>query len=99
MDSRLERDLLTLFVEQSSAIAGGMHEPHRRSQDLRQDLHRLKGSACAIGARDVAEAAEAAEQSLVRRGEASKLLTSELKRLQDAITDACCFAATLVPPI
>lgn len=98
-DSRLQRDLLTLFVEQSSAIARGMHEPHRHGRDLRQDLHRLKGSACAIGAREVAEAAEAAEQSLGRRGEASEPRTPELKRLQAAITDACCFAASLVPRI
>lgn len=93
-DGHLQRDLLTLFVKQSAAIARRLDEPHLSVQKLRDELHLLKGSARAIGAGAVAGAAEAAEQRLVHRTH-PELETLELNGLQDAIAEACSFAATL----
>ncbi|KAF2990300.1 Hpt domain-containing protein [Methylocystis sp. MJC1] len=85
-DQALESELLRLFDRQNAQFAARLRET-RQSDDARAraDLaHTLKGSARAVGAFALGEAAEAYESAL-RRGEAGSLalcqrLVAEIER-------------------
>jgi len=81
-DPRLEREVLTLFASQAGRLL-------RLLSDLPPDTgalaHTLKGSARAIGAHEVAEAAGAIEIA-PRDGEAP---ASALAALSAAVAEAC----------
>lgn len=81
-DAELANELLALFVEQARDIAQRLAVAS--DDESRRDLvHKLKGSASAIGAFDVARAAEACEAALAKGKE---LRRDELERaLQDAL--------------
>lgn len=91
-DTELAKELLTLFVGQAREIArrlaGAVDDKSRR--DL---AHTLKGSALAIGAFDVARAAETCETSLAK-GEALRL-----DELEHALMDALEAIATRLASI
>ena len=86
-DGALENELLRLFVVQAKQYAAWLEEPFAPGDALkRADLtHRLKGSARAIGAFPLAEAADAYEKAL-RAG--AKDTESEARRLIEALDDA-----------
>lgn len=93
-DRDLEIELLALFERQAGLImqqiaqAGG---PRPRG-DL---AHTLKGSARAVGATHVADAAEAIEETLAH-GAAETDLSGALARLEAAVADARAAARSLV---
>lgn len=86
-DGALENELLRLFVVQAQQYATWLDEPFAPGDDLkRADLiHRLKGSARAIGAFPLAQAADAFEKAL-RVG--ARDTTSEARRLATALHEA-----------
>ncbi len=65
-DGELEKELLTMFARQAGLFAARLGEPARGDQNKwRGDVaHTLKGSARAIGAFELAAAAEAYETAL-----------------------------------
>ncbi len=80
-DAALEREILVLFERQSAALLAQLQD---RPADGARLAHTLKGSALAIGAFGVAEAAE--ELEFAFRDGASR--SAPLRRLQAALTDA-----------
>lgn len=69
-DVELERELLTLFAQQ---CARHLRAIHGGDTDIRRDAaHTLKGAARAIGAWQVAEAADRIEQQLGQAGAAPR---------------------------
>ncbi len=82
-DLALQREILTLFVNQSSEILALLQHGSGAPQ-VRADLaHRLKGSAQTIGAFILAEAADAVETQL-RAGHATSLALGDLGGAVDA---------------
>jgi HPt (histidine-containing phosphotransfer) domain-containing protein len=83
-DLALQREVLTLFLDQAAQMIAGLRDatmaPARRA-DL---AHRLKGSARAIGAFGVAEAAEAVEADV----RAERGVSRSLGELQEAAAAA-----------
>jgi HPt (histidine-containing phosphotransfer) domain-containing protein len=77
----LERDVLTMFSAQAAGLAGTLTNP---AADAPKLLHTLKGSARAIGAFAVADAASRVE-SLIRCGADPAEALSELS---DALVEA-----------
>jgi HPt (histidine-containing phosphotransfer) domain-containing protein len=61
-DRDLQRELLTLFLKQSRKLIDMMHFDDMN--EMRYLVHTMKGSARAIGAFDVAEAARALEEAM-----------------------------------
>ncbi len=59
-DSALEREILQLFIRQSTTLLQGIENPMSRERQL-VAAHTLKGSARAVGAWRVAEAAQSVE--------------------------------------
>jgi HPt (histidine-containing phosphotransfer) domain-containing protein len=94
-DSALENELLRLFVVQAQQYAAWLEESFAPGDALkRADLtHRLKGSARAIGAFPLADAAEAYEDAL-RAG--AEDVASAARRLAGALKDARLAAAQLL---
>jgi HPt (histidine-containing phosphotransfer) domain-containing protein len=80
-DAELANELLALFVEQAREITRrlAVASDDKSQRDL---VHKLKGSAVAIGAFDVARAAEACEAALAKDEEL------RLEELQRALNDA-----------
>jgi HPt (histidine-containing phosphotransfer) domain-containing protein len=94
-DNALESELLRLFIVQTQQYASWLKEPPV-SDDVakRADLtHRLKGSARAVGAFPLAEAAEIYEEAL-RAG--AKDTTIEAGRLAEALENARLAATQLL---
>lgn len=60
-DTALQRELLTLFADQSAAILSVLHDPAALPVARADLAHKLTGSAKAVGAFALAEAAKAAE--------------------------------------
>jgi HPt (histidine-containing phosphotransfer) domain-containing protein len=94
-DGGLENELLRLFIVQAQQYAAWLEESSAPGDALhRADLtHRLKGSAQAIGAFPLAEAAEVYEETL-RAGASDP--GSEARRLAKALEDARLAAAQLL---
>jgi HPt (histidine-containing phosphotransfer) domain-containing protein len=86
-DVALENELLRLFVVQAQQYAAWLEAACAPGEALkRADLtHRLKGSARAVGAFPLAQAAELYEEAL-RAG--AKDTTAEARRLAAALEDA-----------
>ena len=80
-DPALEREVLTMFLSQTSHLAASLA---KAPPDAGALAHTLKGSARAIGAFAVADAAAHLE-SLIRSGHER---TEALAELNDAITEA-----------
>jgi HPt (histidine-containing phosphotransfer) domain-containing protein len=96
-DRDLELDLLTLFERQAGLIMQQMTlMTGPGDQRIRRDLaHTLKGSARAVGARYVADAAEALEEIL--HGGAGQAETARvMAQLEAAVADARAAARELV---
>ena len=72
-DASLEREILTLFGMQAAELIGALGALPVDAADL---AHKLKGSARAIGAFQVADAAENFELALRNGGGASETLTA-----------------------
>jgi HPt (histidine-containing phosphotransfer) domain-containing protein len=87
-DAGLEREVLAMFASQAIRL---MHELAAPSSDRRALVHTLKGSARAIGAFRVAEAAEFLEAVLHRGDDPSEAL--------DELTDAVAGARTAIDAI
>jgi HPt (histidine-containing phosphotransfer) domain-containing protein len=79
-DSKLEREVLAMFAGQTARLIEALAALPPEAAEL---AHTLKGSARAIGAFAVADAAEAFEAAL-RAGEPSQALTA----LKDALAQA-----------
>ena len=105
-DRDLEREILSLFVRQSVML--GKRIEHSVAGSERRDLaHTLNGSARAIGAWRVAEAAEAVENLLVamaatppkpgERGRQTRLLSARIGELASSIEEANAVIADLTP--
>jgi HPt (histidine-containing phosphotransfer) domain-containing protein len=80
-DASLEREVLAMFSGQAIRLMRELADP---SSDRRALVHMLKGSARAIGAFRVAEAAELLE-AVLRRGDDP---SEALDELTDAVTGA-----------
>lgn len=81
-EAALEREVLEMFVRQSSGLLaslGGL------PADTTALAHTLKGSARAIGAFEAAECAAALEDAARRGGDAGAALAA----LREAMTEAC----------
>ncbi len=80
-DVALERELLTLFGQQSRVILAQISKDSvaQNASQFAELVHRLRGSALAVGAECVAEAAEACE--------------AHLNTAKSADANAPCFAA------
>ncbi len=87
-DVALENELLRLFVVQAQQYAAWLEAPCAPGEALkRADLtHRLKGSARAVGAFPLAQAAELYEEAL--RAGVAKDMTADARRLAAALEDA-----------
>ncbi len=87
-DDALETELLGMFDAQSAKLAARLQLPEVGAQAKADIAHRLKGSALAVGAWRVAEAATATESHFakVAAGEASSEHT--LAELRDAVDEA-----------
>ena len=81
-DESLEREVLAMFSAQSARLIGMLAVLPAEAGEL---AHTLKGSARAIGAFAVADAADALE-SVLANGEDP---TEALAELADAVTQAC----------
>ena len=83
-DRALETELLGLFERQAHAIIDSLSQtPARIDLKARADLaHTLKGSALAVGARRVADAAQAYENAAARNTDA------QIAALQIAVDEA-----------
>ncbi len=94
-DGALESELLRLFVVQAQQYAAWLEEAFAPGEAAkRADLtHRLKGSACAIGAFPLAEAAESYEDALRR---SARDTAGEKRRLAEALEQARLAAAQLL---
>jgi HPt (histidine-containing phosphotransfer) domain-containing protein len=90
-EPELEREVLTLFVQQSTDLLARLEKLPREGASL---AHTLKGSARAIGAFAVAEAAENLEQRL-RQG---LPVTAEVVTLQQAVDAALAAVAERLAP-
>ena len=90
-DRSLERELLELFDRQSFMLIARMREADAPA--VVTLAHTLKGSACGVGARYVAHAAEAAE--LAAAGPAAECAAA-IDRLAAAIEDARALIAELL---
>jgi HPt (histidine-containing phosphotransfer) domain-containing protein len=85
-DPGLEREVLAMFSAQALGLVGKLvaSAADPKSSETMELAHRLKGSAQAIGAFAVADAAESLETA-VRNGQDS---TQALARLKDAVAEA-----------
>jgi HPt (histidine-containing phosphotransfer) domain-containing protein len=83
-DSGLEREVLALFSAQALGLIGKLAALPAESSKILDLAHQLKGSARAIGAFAVAEAAEDLETA-ARNGDDP---VRALVRLKDAVTEA-----------
>ena len=81
-DAGLEREVLAMFAGQAARLIGALAALPPDAAEL---AHTLNGSARAIGAFPVADAAEAFEAALWDGGEPSEALSA----LQQAIAEAC----------
>jgi HPt (histidine-containing phosphotransfer) domain-containing protein len=84
-DADLEREVLSLFVAQSAKLIGALAT---FPEDARELAHKLKGSARAIGAFAVADAAARLEHGLVSGTEPAgplAVLTEAVARARNAI--------------
>ena len=70
-DAALEREVLSMFVAQSDRLVGAMLSLPPNAREL---AHTLKGSARAVGAFAVAEAADRLEAALASGGKPSEPL-------------------------
>jgi HPt (histidine-containing phosphotransfer) domain-containing protein len=95
-DLTLQREVLTLFLEQSAEMIARLHNA-TMPPVCRADLaHRLKGSAQAIGAFGVAEAAEAFEADVRAERDASRSL-SQLQQAAVQASAAVCQQLAILP--
>ncbi len=84
-DAALEREVLSLFVAQSAKLIAALAT---LPQDARELAHKLKGSARAIGAFAVADAAAGLEHVLtsgIEPAEPLAVLTDAVARARNAI--------------
>jgi HPt (histidine-containing phosphotransfer) domain-containing protein len=81
-DAGLEREVLAMFAGQAARLIGALAALPADAAEL---AHTLNGSARAIGAFQVADAAEALEAAMRDGGEPSAALAA----LQQAIAQAC----------
>ena len=84
-DADLEREVLSLFAAQSAKLIGALST---FPEDGRELAHKLKGSACAIGAFAVADAAARLEHVLISSAEPAEplaALTDAVARARNAI--------------
>ncbi|WP_148277012.1 Hpt domain-containing protein [Methylocystis sp. SC2] len=89
-DHDLERELLALFDAQAAQYTKRLRAPAARGDDWRIGLaHTIKGSARAIGAFEVGQAAEAYEQALrsadASAAEKAEILGAAIGRARGAI--------------
>jgi HPt (histidine-containing phosphotransfer) domain-containing protein len=80
-DADLEREVLAMFAAQAAGLIGTLATFPRNAGAL---AHTLKGSARAIGAFRVADAAEALEAAMLRGGDSAQALAE----LNDAVAQA-----------
>jgi HPt (histidine-containing phosphotransfer) domain-containing protein len=90
-DRNLERELLELFDRQASMLIARMHASDAAA--VASLAHTLKGSACGIGAGNVARAARAAE---LAAGGAAAECSAAIDRLAAAIEEARALIAELL---
>ena len=81
-DARLQREVLGMFAGQAVRLIGALAALPAEAAEL---AHTLNGSARAIGASEVADAAEAFEAVMRDGGEPSEALAA----LQQAVAEAC----------
>ena len=92
-DADLQREVLSLFMSQAEGLAGLIRAGSAAT--MSRDLHRLRGSALAVGAETAAEAAQALELAIGGDGDAA----AAARALEEALTEACRYAASLVSPL
>jgi HPt (histidine-containing phosphotransfer) domain-containing protein len=80
-DESLEREVLAMFSAQSVSLIGALAVLPAEAREL---VHTLKGSARAVGAFAVADAAAALEAALTNSGDP----TEALAELKDAVAQA-----------
>lgn len=84
-DVGLEREVLALFAGQAGRLVGLLADLPPEAGAL---AHKLKGSARAIGARRVAEAARILEMAINDRGAPTQSLAQALADLGEAVSQA-----------
>ena len=93
-DEALESELLAMFDQQSAKLIVRI-AASENARRLRSDIaHRLRGSALAIGAGRVAQAAEAVEKALAGEGSEPE---AEIAELSGAVQAARAAIAALKP--
>jgi HPt (histidine-containing phosphotransfer) domain-containing protein len=83
-DATLEREVLAMFAGQSAGLVGDLS---RLPDDAAALAHTLKGSARAIGAFRVADAAETLEAALRDDADASEATAQALAVLSESVAD------------
>ena len=95
-DQELERELLAMFDRQAARLIGQMAAARNDDFRLRADLaHTLKGSALAVGAARVAEAAGRVEALCAEQAQET-ILAAALASLAGAVSEAREAVARLV---
>ena len=84
-DEALAREVLALFLKQTSRLIDALAD---RPAEVASLAHTLKGSARAIGAFGVADAAAALEDAARSGGDAERSLARSLAELREAVTEA-----------
>jgi HPt (histidine-containing phosphotransfer) domain-containing protein len=93
-DAELARDILTMFLDQSNELLRAVRDA-RSTFDRRDAAHLLKGSARAVGAFGVAEAASRIESLSGDAGEGP--LLEAVARLHAAVAEARSAMAARLP--
>jgi len=83
-DASLEREVLAMFAGQSAGLVGALSNLPADAAAL---AHTLKGSARAIGAFRVADAAETLETALRHDADASAITSQALAVLNESVAD------------
>lgn len=91
-DGDLQGDVLALFISQAERLRARIHVD--AAATMSGDLHRLRGAALAVGAGAAASAAEALEVAIGGGGD----VAAARHGLDEALTVACRYAASLVSP-
>jgi HPt (histidine-containing phosphotransfer) domain-containing protein len=94
-DEALEAELLAMFDSQAAKLAARLDRPDVGVQAKADMAHRLKGSALAIGAWRVADAATATETHFAKIAAGGSSDDEPLVELQDAVDEARAVIARL----
>jgi len=95
-DAALESELLAMFDAQAAKLVARLNLPEVGPQAKADIAHRLKGSALALGAWRVAEAATAAETHFARNVAGEAPAGDPMQELQAAVNEARASIARLI---